>query len=61
LEKEIEMLSPKVRQAIYIVTGIASPVMVYLNQTKTVSDFVYGLFAVVVTAVAGLAAYNVNK
>lgn len=55
------MLSPKVRQAIYVVTAIASPVMAYLNQTKTVSDFVYGLFAVVVTAVAGLAAYNVNK
>ena len=54
-------LPPKVRQAIYIITAVASPVMAYLNQAGTVSDFVFGLFAVVVTAVAGLAAYNVNK
>ena len=54
-------LPPKVRQVIYIVTAVASPVMAYLNQAGTVSDFVFGLFAVVVTAVAGLAAYNVNK
>lgn len=51
----------KVRQAIYIVTAVASPVMAYLHQAGTVSDFVFGLFAVVVTAVASLAAVNVNK
>lgn len=54
-------LPPKVRQAIYIVTAVASPVMVYLHQAHTVSDFVYGLFAAVVTGVATLAAVNVNK
>lgn len=54
-------LPPKVRQVIYVVTAVASPVMAYLNQAGTVSDFVFGLFSVVVTAVAGLAAYNVNK
>jgi uncharacterized membrane protein YvlD (DUF360 family) len=54
-------LPPKVRQTIYIVTAIASPVMLYLSQTQTVSDFVYGLFAVVVTAVTSLAAVNVSK
>lgn len=55
------VLPPKVRQAIYIVTAVASPVMAYLNQSGTVSDFVFGLFAVVVTAVASLAAVNVSK
>lgn len=54
-------LPPKVRQAIYIVTAVASPVMAYLNQAGTVSDFAFGLFAVVVTAVASLAAVNVTK
>ena len=54
-------LPPKLRQAIYVVTAIASPVMAYLNQSGTVSDFVFGLFADVVTAVAGLAAFNVTK
>lgn len=54
-------LSSEVRKYIYIVTAIASPVMVYLNQQGAVNDFWYGLFAVVVSAVAGLAAYNVSN
>lgn len=53
-------LPPKVRQAIYVLTAVASPVMAYLQQTGTISDFVFGLFAVVVTAVASLAAVNVT-
>jgi len=53
-------LPPQVRQVLYIFTAIASPVMTYLNQAGTVSDFVFGLFAVVMTAVASLAALNVT-
>lgn len=49
------------RQAIYVVTGIASPVMFYLNDQGVVSNFWYGLFVVLVTAVAGLAVVNVKK
>lgn len=55
------MLSPKVRQAIYITTAIATPTLTYLNQQGTVSDFVFGLYSVVVAAVATLAVVNVTK
>lgn len=54
-------LPPQVRQLIYIFIAVASPVMAYLNQAGTVSDFAFGLFSVVVTAVASLAALNVDK
>lgn len=53
-------LPAQVRQIIYIVSVIATPVMTYLNQAGTVSDFVFGLFAVFMTAVASLAALNVT-
>ena len=53
--------SPKVRYVAYVLTAISSPVMAYLNQQGVVSEFWFGLFSVVVTAVAGLAAYNVTK
>lgn len=54
-------LPPQVRQAIYVVTVVATPVMTYLNQSGTVSDFVVGLFSVVIMAVASLAALNVDR
>jgi hypothetical protein len=53
--------TPQVRQAAYILTAIASPVVAYLAQQGVVSEFWFGLFSVVVTAVAGLAAFNVKK
>jgi hypothetical protein len=53
--------TPQVRQAVYVVTALSSPVMAYLNQQGVVNEFWFGLFSVVVTAVAGLAAYNVKK
>jgi len=53
--------TPQVRQAAYVVTALSSPVMAYLNQQGVVNEFWFGLFSVVVTAVAGLAAYNVKK
>ena len=49
------MLSPQVRSAIYLITAVLSPAIVYLNQQAVISDFWMGLFSVVVTAVTGLA------
>lgn len=53
-------LPPQVRQIIYIVATIATPVMTYLNQAGTVSGFWFGLFGVVMMAVTSLAALNVT-
>lgn len=53
-------LPANVRQLIYIVTMIASPTMAYLDQQGTISDFVFGLFSVVVSSVVALAAINVK-
>lgn len=55
------VLPSKVRQAIYVVTAVASPVMAYLLTQGTITDFTFGLFSVVVTAVASLAAVNVSS
>ena len=53
--------TPQARQAVYVITALSSPIMAYLNQQGVVNEFWFGLFSVVVTAVAGLAAYNVTK
>lgn len=53
-------LPPKVRQAIYIIATISSPVAFYLNQNTVVSDFWFGLYSVVLAAVTTLAAINVD-
>lgn len=53
-------LPAKVRQAIYIVATVASPVMYYLNQEAVLEDFWFGLFSVVMAAVTALAAVNVT-
>lgn len=53
-------LPPKVRKAIYVVATVATPVLTYLNQQGTVSDFVFGLYAVVAGAVTALAAINTD-
>ena len=54
------VLPAKVRQAIYVVTAVASPVMAYLLTQGTITEFSFGLFSVIVTAVASLAAVNVS-
>lgn len=54
-------LPAKVRKAVYVVTAVASPTMAYLSQQGTITDFQFGLFSVIVTAVAGLAAANVKS
>lgn len=48
----------RVRQVIYIVATIATPTFTYLNQQGSVSDFSFGLYAVIVGAVTALAAVN---
>lgn len=53
-------LPSKVRQAIYIIATIATPVVFYLNQQTVINDFWSGLYAVVMTAVTGLAALNTD-
>ena len=40
-------LPPKARQAIYIVTAVASPTMAYLLSQGTITEFSFGLFSVV--------------
>lgn len=54
-------LPANVRQAIYVLTVVLTPTLTYLNQQGTVSNFVFGLYSVVVAAVATLAAVNVTK
>jgi len=54
------ILPPKLRQAIYIVATVAGPTMFYLNKQGTVSDFIFGLFTVVMGAITTLAAVNVD-
>jgi hypothetical protein len=53
--------APKVRQAIYVLATVSQPVMFYLLNQNTVTDFQYGLYAVVMGAVMALAAVNVSK
>lgn len=54
-------LPANVRTVVYVVVAILSPTMAYLNTAGTVSDFAFGLFSVVVTAVMGLATINVTS
>lgn len=51
----------KVRATLYVLTGIASPVMVYLLARGIVGTLEMALFAAEVTFVSGLAAFNVTK
>lgn len=53
-------LPPQVRAILYALIAITSPIVTYLGQQNRVSDFVVGLFAVIVTAVSALAFSNVN-
>lgn len=53
-------LPSKVRAGLYVVVAVGSPVVTYLGQQNKISAFYVGLWAVVVTAVAGLARLNVK-
>ena len=54
-------LPANLRAAIYVITAIGSPLVAYLGQQEVISAFWVGLWAVVVTAVAGLARINVGN
>ena len=54
------MLPARIRQAIYIVTALTSPVVIYLGNEGRLDTFWVGLFSVVVTAVTALAAGNIT-
>jgi uncharacterized membrane protein YvlD (DUF360 family) len=53
-------LPANLRQALYVVTAVVSPVIFYLGQEGRLDTFWVGLFSVVVTAVTALAAGNVT-
>lgn len=53
-------LSPQVRRAIYLIIGVLSPSIAYLNNEGVVNDMWAGLFAVVVSAVSALAFSKVS-
>lgn len=52
--------SAKVRSAVYVITAVASPVIAYLLQYGTVTEFQAGLWLVLSSAVLGLARLNVT-
>jgi hypothetical protein len=53
-------LPTKVRQAIYIVSGITSPLVAYLSVTGSISEPQVALYASIMTFVTGLAVVNVS-
>lgn len=54
-------LPPKVRIAIYVLTGILQPIAVYLLATGVIGELEMALFAAETTFAAGLAAINVRN
>lgn len=54
------MLPARVRQIIYILTAVVTPIVAYLGDQGKLDTFWVGLVAVVISAVTALAAYNVD-
>lgn len=54
-------LPPKVRFAIYVITGLAAILVTYLSAVGTVGKEATIAFNATVVFVAGLAGYNVKK
>lgn len=54
-------LPHQVRLALYIITGVLSPVMVYLLATEVIGTLEMALWTAEVTFVSGLAAINVKE
>jgi len=50
----------KVRAIIYILSGITSPLVVYLSINGSISEAEVALYASIMTFVTGLAAVNVS-
>jgi len=53
-------LPPAIRATLYAIISVLTPVVAYLGNQGKLSDFVVGLYSVIVTAVAALAFKNVN-
>jgi hypothetical protein len=53
-------LPANVRAVLYAVIAVLSPLVAYLGSAGTISEFVVGLFSVIVTAVSALAFSNVS-
>jgi hypothetical protein len=54
------VLPAKVRSAIYLVTGVVTPVVVYLGKQGVINDFWTGLYSVTISAILALAYVNVT-
>ena len=54
------ILPAKLRQILYIVSAVATPLVAYLGTEGKISTFYVGLYAVLATAINGLAAVNVG-
>lgn len=54
------VLPAKVRSAIYLLTAILTPLMMYLSEQNVVPAFWMGLYTVLVSAVTALAYVNVT-
>lgn len=53
-------LPAKVRKALYVATVIGSPVVAYLATKGVIGDLEVTFWAALVTAISGLAAFNVT-
>jgi len=53
-------LPSKVRASLYALIAVLSPLVTYLGTQGRLDEFYVGLFAVIVTAVSGLAFSNVT-
>lgn len=56
----MQVISPRIRKVIYIITAIATPVVTYLGTQGRIEAFYLGLYSVIVTAVTALASANVT-
>jgi len=50
----------KVRASIYILSGMTSPLIVYMSVNGVINESVVALYASIMTFVTGLAAVNVS-
>lgn len=54
-------LPTKVRFALYVITGVLTPVFAVLTEQKFLPDWTMTLWMAEVTFVSALAAFNVNR
>jgi len=54
-------LNPKIRFALYVITGVASIYLTYLSGAQSFSEPAIQAFGTLVTFISGLAAINVSE